>query len=290
MLTTVPNFSPEVLYIFLLHSILLEEIPIDARALPFDDIDNSALLRNILVPCLRQIYVSAASILDSCSYASVPVDVEFNVDGRLFVKLLRFFATTKPDIFSNLVGARAFTHTQEIWASLGSPHVDITRLQLPQSKSLSQAVIQSTVPKYAVLNFSFRDPSLNSILSIDDLQTVAHPSNVVDDHFGEVLFTDDRHWHSSRSILPSHLGGKSEPLDDYQRRKKLRSEQRFMAQLQSNAATLTGALGSSLTRIVIPSKGNNASAVARTTGNAKIHGKTVKVSCPFTSEDSLISL
>ncbi|KAH9943357.1 P-loop containing nucleoside triphosphate hydrolase protein [Epithele typhae] len=70
------------------------------------------------------------------------------------------------------------------------------------------------------------------------------------------LYEDTQHWHNhKRAILPAHLGG-SDTLpakDAWQRKKQLRSEQRFMSKLQWQAETLTGAFGTPLQQIVIPS-------------------------------------
>ena len=81
--------------------------------------------------------------------------------------------------------------------------------------------------------------------------------------FGQgVLFSDTQHWHNQKAILPSHLGGETpKPVDERMRRRHLRSEQRFMNSLQSQAATITGASGKTLQQIVIPVVGTRVSSV-----------------------------
>jgi hypothetical protein len=73
-------------------------------------------------------------------------------------------------------------------------------------------------------------------------------------NFGQgVLFSDTHHWHNSKAILPRHLGGEdTKPQTELHRRKILKSEQIFMSNLQRQAGTLTGALGASLSQLVIP--------------------------------------
>lgn len=69
------------------------------------------------------------------------------------------------------------------------------------------------------------------------------------------LFNDTRHWHNhKRPILPKHLGGDASPANvtEWQRRKRLRADQRFMKTLHDQAATLTGASGTALHQIKIP--------------------------------------
>jgi hypothetical protein len=56
------------------------------------------------------------------------------------------------------------------------------------------------------------------------------------------------------AILPKHLGGDTTaPMTEWQRNRKLRSDQRFMKTLHDQASTLTGALGAVLEQVKIPS-------------------------------------
>lgn len=72
------------------------------------------------------------------------------------------------------------------------------------------------------------------------------------------LFNDTRHWHNhKRPLLPKHLGGEAPTASAtaWQRKKRLRSDQRFMKTLHDQAATLTGASGAALHQIKIPPVG-----------------------------------
>ena len=66
-------------------------------------------------------------------------------------------------------------------------------------------------------------------------------------------FNESQHWHNHRRpILPKHLGGeKAPPKDQWFRSRELRRDQRFMAQLERQAPTITGTFGKGLQRIVI---------------------------------------
>ncbi|KAF8137669.1 hypothetical protein EV363DRAFT_1581223 [Boletus edulis] len=69
------------------------------------------------------------------------------------------------------------------------------------------------------------------------------------------LFNDTRHWHNHKqSLLPKHLTGEAPlpNLTEWQRKKKLRADQRFMKTLHDQAATLAGASGAALHQIKIP--------------------------------------
>ena len=69
----------------------------------------------------------------------------------------------------------------------------------------------------------------------------------------DTAFDDKFHWHNAkRHILPKHLGGEqAKPSDEWQRKKMLKGQQRFMARLTADAATLTGALGVRFNRLTI---------------------------------------
>ncbi|KAG8216977.1 hypothetical protein J3R82DRAFT_7282 [Butyriboletus roseoflavus] len=69
------------------------------------------------------------------------------------------------------------------------------------------------------------------------------------------LFNDTRHWHNHKKpLLPKHLGGEAPTASttEWQRKKRLRADQRFMKTLHDQAATLTGASGAALQQIRIP--------------------------------------
>jgi hypothetical protein len=69
----------------------------------------------------------------------------------------------------------------------------------------------------------------------------------------DTAFNDRYHWHNTkRHILPKHLGGEEvKPSDEWQRKKMLKKQQRFMSRLTSDAATLTGAFGARFDRLTI---------------------------------------
>jgi hypothetical protein len=96
-------------------------------------------------------------------------------------------------------------------------------------------------------------------------------------HFGSgegTMFSDTRHWHNQKSILPPHLGGeKAKPpppppswsgsklikgkytVKEWLEMKRLKRHQQFMSNLQIQAATITGAAGGVLRQMVIPCVG-----------------------------------
>ena len=104
----------------------------------------------------------------------------------------------------------------------------------------------------------FSDPLFDEELATIDIDVDEEESDDEEDAQLEfnTLYSDTQHWHNhKRAILPAHLGGSDSigPMDERQKRRQLRSEQRFMSKLQWQAETLTGALGIPLQQIVIPS-------------------------------------
>ncbi|KAF8843868.1 P-loop containing nucleoside triphosphate hydrolase protein [Paxillus ammoniavirescens] len=91
------------------------------------------------------------------------------------------------------------------------------------------------------------------------------------------LFNDTKHWHNhKKAILPKHLGGEAPATTtEWQRNRRLRSDQRFMKSLHDQAATLTGASGAALHQIKIPAVG-----VASNQKIAKPHKQSYKRPAP----------
>jgi len=124
----------------------------------------------------------------------------------------------------------------------------------------AQAPSSSMDPQHAVIVprplLPFHHPSLHSELSLVRVSTAAgEPETLSTSKFSTgVIIEDTRHWHNQKSLLPSHMGGaKARPVNNFEKHKSSKDEQHFMASLQAQAATLTGASGGILQQIFIPS-------------------------------------
>ncbi|KAJ7757624.1 hypothetical protein B0H16DRAFT_1824030 [Mycena metata] len=149
----------------------------------------------------------------------------FDIDGRVFVSLISIVISHSGGL-PEIVGRAAYEESSGL---------------------LSGTDARRT---YKLLPFHHSVFDFTSVLSLDSLVEEDEPASGHLD-FG-VPFSDTKHWHNSSSILPSHLGGEDhKTLDERQRMRQNRNNQRFMTTLQKNAATLTGALGTSLQQIVI---------------------------------------
>ncbi|KAG5652595.1 hypothetical protein H0H81_004426 [Sphagnurus paluster] len=170
---------------------------------------------------------------------------------------------------SSSIGASTFASVEQIWSNAGSAaRIDLDHFV---DQFLPQWVLPEvpTSPSPAQETFQllpFDNEVFNSALSlvnapVCDVAPVQHATHL---DFGPgTLFSDTRHWHNQKAILPSHLGGVSpRPLDVRVQRRILRQNQRFMTTMQDQAATLTGAAGGILHQIVIVPVGSSNNTVS----------------------------
>jgi hypothetical protein len=264
--------SPELLYIFIAHCVMMENVSIEERSRPLPVL-NDTLSQDIIGSFLPRLFLVVDTVLGARGVGSI------DIDGRMFMTLVHFFLANASLPIRRLVGDSVYERVEGIWsgAIANPPPVDFLKFsnRFPHPPPVP---LPTSAPKvkqqYALLPFSNKifDEELSSIRvnalppTVTDHDLVADslpPSTPAHLEFGSqggILFSDTQHWHNTRRpILPSHHGGKEEPkpaLTEWQKRRKLRSEQRFMATLQQQAGTLTGALGAVLKQIVIPAVGS----------------------------------
>ncbi|KAG7099904.1 hypothetical protein E1B28_001703 [Marasmius oreades] len=260
---------PEELFLFLLHSILLPSIPVSSRARRLPSL-NTDLTKSLITVTLPSIY----GLLASSSGRSP------DIDGRVFMELIRFFVNGKGSLRS--FPTHVVKQAQEIWDSNHGPPLNFPSFvkvyQNPNVNGGHQR--QRNRPTHALLPFENKvfDVALTSVkVRQSDID-----KRLVSIFGDDVLVIDTQHWHNrSKSILPSYLGGKtSQPADGWERSRWLRREQRAQATLQQQAASLTGASGKMLQKVIIPSVGINHPRESKRDGvagtNAKLHDKTKK--------------
>ncbi|CAE6441596.1 unnamed protein product [Rhizoctonia solani] len=194
-----------------------------------------------------------------------------DLDGNLFLVLLNYTLITPSATLEGLIGESLAREVSSTWTTAG--------LSVPELGELSS-------------EYSFRQPNLVPTLQTK-LELLPFSHHIFDKHLPSIStisegqisrdremrtrvealcdepFVDEKHWHNDTSILPKHLGGTDEqaPLTDWEKMKKLRREQRFMANLQRHAQTMVGAKGQPIKRIVIseitPSSGGSGSRQAQ---------------------------
>ncbi|KAJ7157241.1 hypothetical protein C8R46DRAFT_1004148 [Mycena filopes] len=232
------EFAQELLFLFLLHAALLPDLSLAERAQP----------RQRLAPPLTELLSN--SFLPKAFFlaSSLP----FDVDGRIFISLISA-VLAHPLGPADLVGRDAYEETLAVWNLLSLPIPDFAafRARHPPVPDTTVLIPAEDRPTHKLLPFNHPVFDFSSVVSLDSFVEEDEPASGPHLDFG-VPVSDTKHWHNSSSILPSHMGGEDyKVLDERQRFRQNRSNQRFMTTLQKNAATLTGALGTSLQQIVI---------------------------------------
>lgn len=244
----------ELLFAFIAHSLLLDTIFVGERAQNIINV-NRELLDIILDKFLPRVFFAAETILSSH-------DVTLHVDGRLYLALVNFLMEHPTSSMEELIGSGISDRVRTLWKNIRLPSVDFSALvsRFPPPPASPE---HGTVAPQPLRLLSFENEVFNKELAVIRIATESDGDEALDPgpkfNFGQgVLFSDTNHWHSSKAILPRHLGGQDpKPTDVRQRRRLLKRDQRFMTNLQRQAGTLTGALGASLKQIVIPPVGTH---------------------------------
>ena len=246
LLSAMPSshISFGLLYLFILHCCLLDEISVHERARPLATL-HPQLTRMVVYDFLPKIFLAMDCVISSSH-------VFLDVDGRIFSSLIRYFTCNPTLPINDIVGQSVYSRTSSIWSNLGTPQPDFrgfaTRFPPPPSPAVA---LTSEVEPLRILPFENEvfNLELSSIQITVELDIQTSPAHL---EFGQgILFSDTQHWHNRNRAIINVRGKDPKPTDEWQRRRVLKGEQRFMATLQRQAGTLTGALGASLQRIVI---------------------------------------
>jgi hypothetical protein len=190
-----------------------------------------------------------------------------DVDGNLFGSLIQFITSQPTDSLAHLVGQDAAARTMEIWSSLKAPQPNFRafarRFPAPPSTS-AIAVKPKTAKTVQILPFDNEvfNLELSSVHIVADIQDNSDPATTSPTHldFGRgILFSDTQHWHNHKRPIIVSKGKSNKPADKRLALRLLKGDQRFMATLQRQAGTLTGALGAVLQRTVILPAGTETS-------------------------------
>lgn len=183
-------------------------------------------------------------------------DCNLDIDGTIFSILINFVIYRGEEI-SAIIGPGLHEEAQTMWRAFNGPTLDFgsfsRRYVLPESVEIRASISpHSAIEPHHLL--PFRNPVFDQEFSSVRVPTEDdNPSH----HGTQIMFSDTRHWHNQKSILPFHLGGSKPTISSVRERKKhLRLAQRFMTKLQAQAATLVGASGGSLRQIIIPAVGS----------------------------------
>ncbi|GAA5972085.1 hypothetical protein JCM11641_002488 [Rhodosporidiobolus odoratus] len=242
--------AASLLYLYLAHILLLPTLSLRSRAQRIPEPSKEAMAA--LEPFLSGFYASLTSAIEALpeTEAANPL-ADLDLDGRIFFLLFLEILTTsaEPASFGDLLGPAVSSQLSDLWASLSSapsPDFALLRAALPNQSTdlppVPQSLTEATVLPYTQSVFAEHLSSVHVSVSADE--TVASLPNKLEK---DSAFTDERGWTNPKPVLPTHLGGAPPPvLDRREKKKRDRKEQRFMAQMQKSAQSLTGAMGVTL--------------------------------------------
>ncbi|BGP17637.1 hypothetical protein JCM10213_001289 [Rhodosporidiobolus nylandii] len=258
--------AASLLYLYLAHALLLPSLSLRSRAQRIPEPSKEAMA--VLEPFLSGFYTSLTAAVEALptEEATNPL-AELDLDGRVFFLLLLEIVngSAEPSTFGDLLGPDVASRLSSLWSGLSSaPSPDFASLRsaLPnQSTELPAPPASLTEPTVLPYTQSIFTAHLSSVhVSVSADSTLASLPNKLE---AASAFGDEKGWVNPKPALPTHLGGAPPPVLDYREKKKRdRKEQRFMAQMQKSAASLTGASGAVLKPQTIPAVGKrSASAI-----------------------------
>ncbi|KAK0440417.1 uncharacterized protein EV420DRAFT_1315927 [Desarmillaria tabescens] len=229
----------ELLAAFLLHIFNLPELPLKAR------IQSPIEVQSDLQDTLRQsflprLFFSASSVLQKAT-------VGLDIDLRIFFVLLQYLSRGTP--LASAVRADIITQAKNIWPDDWENDSDLEAWDASDSESKTsppEPILISTSQTQTQL-LPFSHPVFDKALPSLKIPTAADDQPLKSSEFlnFSVLFSDTRHWHNSKKIIAP---GEKPPVVNW---RVLRSNQRYIANLQRQAETLTGASGRGLQQITI---------------------------------------
>jgi hypothetical protein len=267
--------QPSLLAVFIIHVLLLKNISVQDRArrlAPIKPHFFKSLMKSFLPHILR-----ATEAVIVANNACIDIDI------RVFLSVLRYLSEHPAQSLTEILGPAVVKDAEAIFSELKLPHLDFSCLS---ASFLPEDLYEVPIP-LKLLPFTNRvfDEELSAVHTVT--KGVKRPNHIepvssrdesdelddssTSDASADVLpfarssqnktsregtsFSDTQHWHNHRmAILPKHLGGDTTaPMTEWQRNRKLRSDQRFMKTLHDQASTLTGALGAVLEQVKIPS-------------------------------------
>lgn len=237
---------PELLQLFVAHILFVPHLGLKERAQP-PVVLPAALSDHLHTAFLPRVFLD---LEDAASAVTM--------DGRVFATLLDYVLRAEQLSLSSMLGPEISTAVEEIWSECNIRAPDFAALRAhfpPASVAPAQDEPEDRPLRLLPFEHPLFDEELASIaldVEVDSGDEDEDPSHL---EFNTV-FSDTQHWHNhKRAILPPHMGGSDShvQLTEWQRKRQLKSEQRFMAKLQWQAETLTGAYGTPLQQMVIPS-------------------------------------
>ena len=249
---------------FLAHTALITSLPLSNRRQPTkrSDSDQQSRLQTFVANFSRisSTLISSDAWSKAMEAQRVPCDIFDLIDGRLFVNMTGSEARFPPYLTPSYEGLAHCLFT------LSGVHLKVDT-NLPTATSHSDGINGDAV---SILPFS--NPVFDQHLKSINLRV--GPSKSTDRQSGRI-FQEVSHWHNAKKRLDIKQGQQT-PISARDKARSLKRDQRFMAEMQAYAASLTNAAGKALEpeiMTVSDSKGSKPPAVKGSDGTGPSNRK-----------------
>ncbi|KAH8927575.1 P-loop containing nucleoside triphosphate hydrolase protein, partial [Atractiella rhizophila] len=249
--------SLPLLRVWIAHSLLLKDLPLDARVLPWTRKLPKKLVQFLHASFLPSLYRAIHTVVTFCELKS---EDALAMDGRVFVELIHSILEGGDDVVR-----------MSCWEEVETLMVSFT------SQAQLSKVFNPGPPSHHLNGFHPDDADASNLELvpfshpiIDSLLTPVHLSLPSADEPDPAPFfnfstvtKEDKHWHNSKPLVPHLHRGPPEKRDSFisadrkrwLEKKRLQRDQRFKAALHRQAESLTGQAGMIKTVIVPDKKG-----------------------------------
>ncbi|CAE6514901.1 unnamed protein product [Rhizoctonia solani] len=241
------SWDAPVAFVFLAAQLALVSMSAQQRAL------HRCLVHKELVDYLESGFYPAMfrHLANNLSIASGPFFPD--LDGNLFLIMLKSTLKVQKRAPEKIFGAELAHAISSAWVAAGLPLPTLDSLP-SKLGNVNQRFPTVSEPEFELLPFSHPvfDQYLPYLATMEDDYDSDEQCTRIEALCDEP-FLDEKRWNRGNSLLSDKPGGNENraPLTDWEKMKKLRKEQRFMANLQRHAQTLIGAKGQPIKRIVI---------------------------------------
>lgn len=239
-----------ILYIFVAHLLLLPLLSIEERSRPY------VTLHHELDQRLQESFLPTIFLIYEVTHRRVS---SMDMDGRVFRDVLHFIISNPNLSLAEALGETVAAELEQLWSRRNLPCVklDVLSSQFPSPNDEDTLGSDTNTDANPLQLLPFSNDVFNEALADAHIDVSQDEEDMPAAEMDfSTIFQDAQHWHNHRrALLPKHLGGedKAPPLTEWQRKRQLRSEQRFTAKLQWQAESLTGAWGKALQQITIVS-------------------------------------
>ena len=234
-----PALTTEFSWLFLVHIVLLEVLPLKSRA------QNLGKLKSYTNQQIKLFFHKICRKLTTL--ISLNIDINFcdALDGRLFYRIV-YEASSKSTCFQSSIflGTYIFEKTNTLWTQVTDEAVPnlltIQRTKTESPLDISLYTFKGQLPPtfLAFHNKTFKDHLVKIIGAHEDDKS--QTSNMIK---SMNTFNDNNHWHTNKEILTKNIKSKSSRL--------LRTDQIHASAIQKLAESLVGASGGRLERQTI---------------------------------------